>query len=175
MDTFKDLYGFVEFAKNNRKYPESTANNLKSALKIFEGQLNEDEAGSLDSARDNIEEIFVDVVRNNKDKSIGSLNTYKARVIKVINDYKKYGAEPSKLQGWQPKQKKSTPLLNQKDKTDKKPDKPARNLSNSTNTPVDNNHKIEISVQANSRIVILLPKDISEKEITLRILPPGSL
>ena len=83
---YKDLYDFIDFAKGNRKYPENTANGLKSALKIFEGELNLDELNSVDLVEDNIEEIFINVVTKNKDKNIGSLNTYKARVLKVIKD-----------------------------------------------------------------------------------------
>ena len=55
-----------------------------------------------------------------KDKSIISLNTYKARLLKVIKDYKKYGVDPGKMQSWVTKTKQYTPLLIKKDKTDKK-------------------------------------------------------
>ncbi|MEK7080500.1 MAG: hypothetical protein AAB925_01545 [Patescibacteria group bacterium] len=180
MQKFNNLYTFVEFAKNNRKYPANTANNLKSALKIFEKVLTDDELDSIDLVEQRIEEIFINVINSNKNKSIGSLNTYKTRVLRVLKDYQKYGADPSKIQGWVPAtrlrqgfggQGNSTPLLINKDKTDKN----QINLSGSINTPVDNAHKIELTVQANSRIIILLPKDKSEKEITLRILPLDSL
>lgn len=171
MQKFNNLYTFVEFAKNNRKYPESTANNLKSALKIFEKVLTDDELDSINLIEDRIEEIFINVINSNKNKSIESLNTYKARILRIIEDYKKYGANPANIQGWVIKTKNSTPLLNKKDKQDKS----QISLSNPFPTPVDNMHKIELTVQANSRIVILLPKDKSEKEITLRILPLDSL
>ncbi|PJE68494.1 hypothetical protein COU96_03335 [Candidatus Shapirobacteria bacterium CG10_big_fil_rev_8_21_14_0_10_38_14] len=181
MQKFDNLYTFIEFAKNNRKYPENTANNLKSALKIFEKVLTEDELNSVSLLEDRIEEIFISVISSNKNKSIGSLNTYKARVLRILKDYKKYGANPAKIQNWIPAtrlrqkgfggQGNSTPLLSKKDKTDKN----QINLSDPFPTPVDNMHKIELTVQANSRIIILLPKNTSEKEITLRILPLDSL
>ena len=119
MEKFNYLYDFIDFAKANRKYPESTANNLKSALKIFEKELNPEELKSINMIEDSIEEIFRSVAIANKDKSIISLNTYKARLLKVINDYKRYGADPSKIQKWVIKTKKSTPLLIKQDKTDK--------------------------------------------------------
>ena len=68
MNKFSDLYDFIEFAKNNRKYPENTANGLKSALKIFEKELNLDELNSVGLIEDNIEEIFINAVSKNKDK-----------------------------------------------------------------------------------------------------------
>jgi site-specific recombinase XerD len=89
-DKFINLYDFVDFARANRKYPDNTANNLKSTLKIFEKELNAEELKSIDMVKDSIEEIFRSLVIAHKDKSIVSLNTYKARLLKVIKYYKKY-------------------------------------------------------------------------------------
>jgi hypothetical protein len=159
MDKFTNLYDFIDFARANRKYPDSTANNLKSALKIFEKELNAEELKSISMVEDSIGEIFRSLVIANKNKSILSLNTYKARLLKVIKDYKKYGAEPSKMQNWIVKTRKSTPLLIKKDKTDKKNIK----LSNLINTTVDKPNKIELSFDQD-KVQILVSKDISEKE-----------
>ena len=89
MDKFINLYNFIDFAKANRKYPENTANNLKSAVKIFEKELNSEELKSIDMVEESIGEIFRSLVIAHKDKSIVSLNSYKARLLKVIKDYKK--------------------------------------------------------------------------------------
>ena len=165
MHKFKDLYEFIDFAKGNRKYPENTANGLKSALKIFEKELNMDELNSVDLVEDNIEEIFINVVSKNKNKNIGSLNTYKARVLKVIKDYQKYGANPSKIQGWATKPHKAiTHNLAKKDTQDKDQDKPQTGLSDHINTPV---HKIELSLRDNMKTMIVVPKDITPKEIKM--------
>jgi site-specific recombinase XerD len=158
-DKFTSLYDFIDFAKANRKYADNTANNLKSALKIFEKELNAEELKSIDMVEDSIGEIFRSLVIAHKDKSIVSLNTYKARLLKVIKDYKKYGSEPSKIQHWVAKTRKSTPLLVKKDK----PDKKKIILSNSINTSVDNLHKIALSFDC-GRVEILIPKNISTKE-----------
>ena len=160
MQKFDNLYTFIDFAKGNRKYPENTANNLKSALKIFEKVLTEDELNSVSLLEDRIEEIFINVINDNKNKSIGSLNTYKARVLRVLGDYKKYGANPSKIQSWVIKIKKSTPLLIKQDKTDKN----QINLSNAINTPVDNIHKIELALENGAKAIIAVPKNINPKE-----------
>ena len=105
-DKFISLYDFIDFARANRKYPDNTANNLKSALKIFEKELNAEELKSISMVEDSVGEIFRSLVIAHKDKSIVSLNTYKARLLKVIKDYKKYGAEPSKIQHWVAKERK---------------------------------------------------------------------
>ncbi|MCX6723429.1 MAG: hypothetical protein NT094_05230 [Candidatus Staskawiczbacteria bacterium] len=158
-DKFIDLYNFIDFAKANRKYADNTANNLKSALKIFEKELNKEELKSIDMVEDSIGEIFRSLVIANKDKSIVSLNTYKARLLKVIKDYKKYGADPSKIQHWVAKIREPAPLLIKKDK----PDKKKIILSNPINTPVDNLHKIDLSFDC-GRVEISIPKKIDTKE-----------
>lgn len=165
MNKFSDLYEFIDFAKGNRKYPENTANGLKSALKIFEKELNIDELSSVGLVEDNIEEIFINVVSKNKNKNIGSLNTYKARLLKVINDYQKYGIDPSKIQRWSAKPNrvlgtKTSP----KDLSDKEKDKTQTVLSDHTNTPV---HKIELCLRGELKSVIIVPKDITEKEVKM--------
>lgn len=167
MNTLSDLYNFIDIAKNNRKYPNSIANNLKSALKIFEKELNPHEVNSTELMELNIEEIFINLVAHNKDKSIGSLNTYKARYLKLIKDYKRYGTDPSKIQSWSVKPRKSTPLLNKKDKQDNNQDKPQPALSNFTNTPVNSMHKIELALKNNSFATLIIPKDISQAEIKI--------
>jgi len=163
MEKFTYLYDFIDFAKANRKYPESTANNLKSALKIFEKELNPEELKSINMVADSIEEIFRSVAIANKDKSIISLNTYKARLLKVITDYKRYGADPGKIQKWVIKEKKSTPLFTSKDKTDKN----KITLSAPIPSPVDNVHKIELAIGNNERAVISIPRSIQAKDIKL--------
>ncbi|MEK7658774.1 MAG: hypothetical protein AAB352_02800 [Patescibacteria group bacterium] len=163
MHKFNELYSFIDFAKGNRKYLENTANNLKSALKIFENALTDDELDSISLFEDRIEEIFINVINSNKDKSIVSLNTYKARVLKVLSDYKKYGEDPAKINKWFVKTRNSTPLLTNKDKSDKE----KINLSNPINTSVHNTHKIELSLRNDTKSVIIIPKDISQKEIKM--------
>jgi hypothetical protein len=165
MNKFSDLYDFIDFAKSNRKYANNTANGLKSALKIFEKELNIDELNSVDLVEDNIDEIFINTVTKNKDKNIGSLNTYKARVLKVINDYQKYGINPSKIQGWSARAHETLGhKFNRKDILDKNQDKPKIALSDSINTPVENAHKIELCLRNGFKSVIIIPKDLTAKE-----------
>ncbi len=163
MNKFSDLYNFIDFAKGNRKYPENTANGLKSALKIFEKELNVDELSSVDLVEDNIEEIFINVVGKNKDKGIGSLNTYKMRLLKVIKDYQKYGVNPSKIQGWNTAPHRSiNHKIIKKDTPDREQDRTQTDLSDPTNTPV---HKIELSLRNGEKALISVPRDIKPNEI----------
>jgi len=164
MNKFNDLYDFIDFAQGNRKYPVNTANGLKSALKVFEKELNLDELNSIGLIEDNIDEIFINTVTNNKDKNIGSLNTYKARLLKVINDYQRYGIDPSKMQSWSVSHKNTNHKLAKKDIPDKKKDYAQISLSDHTNTPVDNVHKIELALRPNFKSLILIPRDISISE-----------
>jgi len=165
MNKFNDLYDFIDFARSNRKYPENTANGLKSALKIFEKELNLDELNSIGLIEDNMDEIFINAVTNNKDKSIGSLNTYKARFLKVIHDYQRYGIDPSKIQGWSTKSHKAISIKPvKKDTPDKNQDKTQTALSDHTNTPV---HKIELCLRNDVKSIITIPKDISAKELKM--------
>jgi hypothetical protein len=165
MNKFKDLYEFIDVAKVNRKYASNTANGLKSALKIFEKELNIDEINSVGLVEDNLEEIFINVVGSNKDKNIGSLNTYKARVLKIIKDYQKYGIDPSKMQGWNTKIHKTYFIKSsKKDTQDGHQDRSKITLSDPINTPVENVHKIELQLRDHAKSIIIIPSDINPRE-----------
>jgi len=183
MNKFSDLYDFIDLASANRKYTESVANNLKSTLKIFGKELNEEELGSINMIEDNIEEIFRSVANVNKDKSMGSLNTYKARLLRVIGDYKKYGANPAKIQGWTIKEKKSLPAGRQAQQSTGvliAEDKKDKTLSLPKHTCVENHpcaclpagreyvnncHRIDVALSNGSHAVLIIPANISQKEI----------
>lgn len=103
MKKFKDLYDFIDRAIKSRKYPENTGISLKTALKLFENELKEQELNSIDEFRKNIDQIYQSVFVKNKNFSAGSLATYKSRVIKTLNDYEKYGVDATKMANWTPK------------------------------------------------------------------------
>ena len=103
MQKIQVLYDFIERAIKSRKYPENTGMALKTALKLFETELNEEERNSIDEFRKNINQIYQSVYSKNKNFSAGSLAVYKSRVIRVINDYEKYGIDPIKMSNWSPK------------------------------------------------------------------------
>jgi len=100
MKKFEELYDFIDRAINSRNYAENTGISLKTALRLFEKELNDEEKNSIDKFSKNIEQIYHSVCSKNKKFSAGSLATYKSRVIKVITDYEKYGADPTKMSSW---------------------------------------------------------------------------
>lgn len=103
MGNFQSLYDFIDRAIKSRKYPENTGMSLKSALKLFEAELNEEENNSVDEFSKHLEQIYQSVFSKNKNFSAASLATYKSRVGKVLADYKKYGMDPIKMVSWLPK------------------------------------------------------------------------
>lgn len=104
MAKFQDLYEFIDRAVKSRKYPENTASGLRAALKLFETALNDDELSSLEVFKQNLEQIYGSVSsKNGKNFSASSLAVYKSRVSKVINDFEKYGIDPTKMASWSPK------------------------------------------------------------------------
>jgi len=107
MKKFTELYDFIDRAIKSRNYPENTGISLKTALKLFEKELNEEERNSISEFSKNIEQIYSSVCSKAKNFSAGSLATYKSRVIKVLTDYEKYGIDPTKMSGW-PKKTIST-------------------------------------------------------------------
>ncbi|OHA84094.1 MAG: hypothetical protein A2937_02770 [Candidatus Yonathbacteria bacterium RIFCSPLOWO2_01_FULL_47_33b] len=122
MKKIQDLYEFIDRAVKSRKYPDNTGMALKTALKLFEAVLNEEERNSIDVFSKNIEQIYQNVFSKNKNFSASSLATYKSRVTKVLSDYEKYGVDPTKMANWSPKvisrsKKISTNVAVSKDKT----------------------------------------------------------
>jgi soluble cytochrome b562 len=103
MKKIQDLYDFVDRAIKSRKYPDNTGMALKSALKLFEAGLNEEEKNSVVEFKKNLDQIYQSVFSKNKNFSATSLATYKSRVTKVLNDFEKYGTDPTKMANWSPK------------------------------------------------------------------------
>lgn len=166
MSTIKDIYEFIDRAERSRKYPVSTAQGLKAAVKIFESELNEEERGSLDTFKQNIEQIYQSVFSKNKNLTASSLATYKSRVLKVIADYEKYGIDPTKMSNWTPK------VVTRTKRSEKKaevPDSSAGMASNGTGAGEvavpDGMHKIELSLRPNTKFVLIVPHDLKKTEV----------
>jgi hypothetical protein len=100
--SIKDLYDFIDTALRNRKYPPNTAQGYKAALRVFDAELNAEEKASVEKTLSNIDQISNLIFSKNK-ISAGSLATYKSRLIKVVNDYEKYGTDATKMANWNPK------------------------------------------------------------------------
>jgi site-specific recombinase XerD len=69
------LKEFVESANRSRKYPDNTAMALKTALRLFETELREEELYSIEKFKENLDHIYQSVFEKNKTKySSGSLD-----------------------------------------------------------------------------------------------------
>jgi hypothetical protein len=82
-------------------------------------ELNEEEKNSLDKFKANIDQIYQSVFSKNKNMSDSSLATYKSRVLTVLNDYERYGKEPTKMLNWTRKGRIRTPGTKKKSNTEK--------------------------------------------------------
>lgn len=168
MKKFQELFDFVDLASRNHKYAENTAMGHKAALKLFEAQLNGDEKDSIDLMKQNIEGIYSKVVRSNTKKlSTQSLATYKLRVLKVIEDYEKYGIDPANMNNWISRRRNVIKVL---DQTEEKDSNKSIERSTSTMTPQPGSlsgSKNTIDLAIRPGIVISIPKDISTTEAQL--------
>lgn len=152
MDNLRD---FIDSAERSRKYPPNTAIALKNALKVFENELNEDEATNLELFKQHLDQIYHSVFEKNKNRmSVGSLATYRARVNRVLKDFDNYGSDPAKFNSWS---------VSIKPRTTRK--KPANSTatddsSNDTITGITENSSLASPRVLPSGIVILFPKEL---------------
>src|SRR3989344_5568097 len=166
MTKFTDLNAFIDSAVKSRKYPTNTAFGLKAALKVFEGELNEEEAKSIDKVRSNINQISQSVYQKQQSNlSASSLAVYKSRVLKVINDYEKYGTDPSKMANW------SVKVISRERKKKTSADQPDNYSSTGDSSlqrliamPEGNGYN-QVNVSLNGRkFICVVPADMTEAE-----------
>lgn len=99
----ESVFKFIDSAEKSRKYAPNYASGIRTALRLFEKELNNEEKSSVDLFQQNIEQIYLQVVRKNQSTySDASLDVYKKRVLKVLGDYGKYGKDPTKMINWNP-------------------------------------------------------------------------
>lgn len=160
MDDFKSLYEFISLAQKNRKYPANTAHGRRAALKLFETVLHADELESFDLIEERMKEIYLSLISKYRDKfSIKSLNTYKGRFLKVIQDYKKYGTDPSALANWEVKTRKYK---------NKAKDTPEDNDISSISSLVHKHvHKIKISLEGGQDCTVELPARLTKEDASV--------
>ncbi len=163
MAKFQNLYDFVDRAVKSRKYPPNTAGGLKAALKLFEIDINTEERDSIEKFKFNLEQIYRSVATKNKSVTAGSLSTYRSRVLKVLNDYEKYGVDPTKMANWSPKTKSIAP---QKKINDASPKSAEESVFESTPSASTNIHRIELSLRPDTKFVVIVPRDITKAECT---------
>ncbi len=167
MAQYKELIEFVDNAVRNRKYSSGAAEGLRAALRLFESELNTEEKGSITKFEENIDAIYANVVSKNKSRlSIESLNTYKARVQRVLTHYRSYGVDPTKMSQWNPQRRVMSQV-----KRESKSTTEAKAKQGSDNEimlpPVDNSHKIELSLRPDAKCVLIVPRDLRTAEANI--------
>lgn len=165
MPSIKDLNDFIDKAERSRKYPTSSAQGLKAAVKLFDTELNDEERASLDLFEQNIDQIYQSVFNKNKNLTVSSLATYKSRVLKAISDYKKYGTDATKMSNWQPKvvtrAKRSGP---KRDEVPTANDAPVGLQNNELAVP-DGMTKLELALRPDMKFVLVVPYDLRASEV----------
>ncbi len=161
MDEYQKLYEFITLAEKNRKYPANTAHGRRAALKLFETVLNPDERESLDLIEQRANEIYLTLISRHKDNfSIQSLNTYKGRFFKIIQDYKRYGANPDDIMRWEVKQRSYT-------LKDTKIDENKDVSADAPSLPIHKGvHKLQIALENGQECLIQIPVKISNQDTT---------
>lgn len=163
-DTITALKEFIDAAKRSRKYPENTAAALKTALRLFEAELNDEEKGSVEHFKGNLDRVYRDVFERNKTKySSGSLDTYRKRVSKLINDYLAYGQDPAKMNNWSPPVRKPSISVSRPKVSPKQIDEvsPAQEEDGLVIGP---GARIDWPLSEGRKAILILPPDLTAQE-----------
>lgn len=99
---FELLEEFIKRAERLGKYSNNTASGMYSALKIVVEGVADDEPSDLAYVLEHLEEIFHRQL-NKLNLSQASINTYIARVKRIISDFKIYGQDTKAFHAWKPK------------------------------------------------------------------------
>lgn len=161
----KELLDFIDTAERNRKYPGGTAAGRRSALRLFEVELNDEEKESLDTFKKNLDQIYQNVFNKNKSNmSAGSLTTYKMRLESLIKDYEKYGQDPTKLANWNRPVRKYKKASLAKEVSDSIP---ATESKPEVLLPEKGSDfsRFELPLRPGIKAIIIVPSDISKSEV----------
>lgn len=157
----KTLLEFVDTAEKNRKYPANTASARKSAARLFETELNDEERESLDTLKAHLDQIYQNVFNKNKSKmTADSLLTYKNRFNALISDYEKYGVNPVKMANWnRPVRRVSAKV---KGESKEKQDRSIQEVERYKEIDMS---RFELPLRTGVKAIILVPSDITKEEV----------
>lgn len=160
VDVVQSLEEFLEAAERNRKYAPNTAYGIKAALKIFVQELTSEERESLDLFKERLDKIYQNVYNKNKTKvSAASLELYKWRLTKFLNDYQNYGIDPSKMVNWNPQRR----MRIKKDKVKQVPSQSNPLIEETSALPVMNVAE-QTSFRPSKNVFISYPLDFTLEE-----------
>jgi hypothetical protein len=160
------LKEFVESANRSRKYPDNTAMALKTALRLFETELREEELYSIEKFKENLDHIYQSVFEKNKTKySSGSLDAYKRRVSRLLNDYLKYGTDPVKMNNWSPAVRKISARAQKK--SAQETIKGSNGEDDSSVIRSEKGTRIDWPLTNGRNVTLVLPDDLTGQEATV--------
>lgn len=161
----KDLVQFIDSAERIGNYPPNTAAGLKAAVRLAAKVLTEEEAASLDTFRDHLEQIFQRVFNKNKGRmSATSIGTYQRRVASLISDYDQYGRNASTMAMWKRKVRTVSPRRSHNGgaQLPSIEEPTVADMTGMGGGPSMNRQ--EISLRPNVKAILLVPADLTEAE-----------
>lgn len=168
METIKTLDEFIAAAEKGRKYPGNTAGAFRTALKLFEKEMNEGEKSSLDTFEANLNKIYNEVVNKNKTKmSVTSLATYRHRIVSLLRDYREYGITPSKMVSWErkPRIRNHAQMSNRGSDNYPSTDTQPNFSTGGTVGEVVNRLEIPLSDNNNRKALLVVPRDLTKEDV----------
>jgi hypothetical protein len=158
-----DLKRFTDVAEKNRKYAPNTATGIRVALGLFEAELNDQEKESLQTFKENLDAIYNSVYRKNQTSlSSNTIAEYKRRILRVIDDYEKYGVDPTKMSTWTPVQRKAVTKVKKNNETvipQREDEKPVQESSGTMTM-----NRFELNLRPGIKAIILTPSDLKLEE-----------
>lgn len=159
-----ELKDFIGVAERDRKYAPNTATGFRVALGLFEKELNDKERESLQTFKEHLDAIYQSVYRDNRTKFKSStLEEYKKRVKKILQDFETYGNDPSKMAAWNPARPTKSAAKNKIKQLDKKEPQSLENDEPQTRETVSLT-RFELPLRANVKAIILTPSDLTSEE-----------
>lgn len=162
MNIIPILEDFLEVAKRNRKYPVNSVYGYKAALKMFDEELNDEERQSFDLFKGRFEQIYSNIVNKKKNSfNMTSLEVYKKRMRKIVEDYEKYGVDPSKMANWNPV------IIERNHSTKPKTEMYNEDSDKSSEGSVvisEGNNRHEYALRPSKKILISYPADFTVEE-----------
>ena len=136
-------------------------------IRLYEPELTDEERESLDTFKEHLEQLSQSVFNKNKSKmSATSLETYRRRLHALLNDYDKYGTDPSKMASWNRviRIRRSNKASKAGEQTPSSQDNPGEINERS----LEQNSKIirfEISLRPDAKAIILTPSEMTAEDV----------
>ncbi len=158
-----ELLEFVKTAERNGNYPPNTAGGMKAAVKMVSTVLTDQEAATLDTFRDHLDQIFTRVFNKHKNKvSPVSLQTYKTRIRTLVSDYEKYGSNSSALASWNRKTRNGSSKLTRKGSTKTEQPEETASIVGTTTQAGSSMNKLEVVLGPSEKAVLWIPATLSQ-------------